>query len=161
MISGSLIYVFCLLFLYLLKITSLLVEFILMNCLIITGHVSLLFCMLNNLRLDARILLCWMWIFLCSYEFFELCSRMQLSFPGGSVAKNPSVNAGDAGDTDSIPGLGRSSSRKYQSTPVFLHGKPQGQRSLVGYGPWFSESDSAEHTCSYAIWKQSVLSGLL
>ena len=67
---------FCLLFLYSLKITSLLVEFILMNCLIIMGHVSLLFCMLNNLRLDARMLLCWMWIFLCSYEFFELCSMM-------------------------------------------------------------------------------------
>ena len=27
-------------------------------------------------------------------------------------------------------------SRKWQSTPVFLPGKSQGQRSLVGYHPW-------------------------
>ena len=64
--SGSLIYVFLLSSMSVLKITSLLVEFILMNCLIIMDCVSLFLCMLNNLRLDARILLCWMWIFLCS-----------------------------------------------------------------------------------------------
>ena len=29
-------------------------------------------------------------------------------FPDGSVVKNPPANAGDAGDTGSIPGLGRS-----------------------------------------------------
>ena len=29
-------------------------------------------------------------------------------FPGGSVVKNPSANAGAAGDTSSIPGSGRS-----------------------------------------------------
>ena len=29
------------------------------------------------------------------------------NFPGGSVVKNPSANAGDAGDMDSIPGSGR------------------------------------------------------
>ena len=28
-------------------------------------------------------------------------------FPGGAVAKNPSANAGDAGDPVWIPGLGR------------------------------------------------------
>ena len=26
--------------------------------------------------------------------------------------------------------------RKWQPTPVFLPGKPHGQRSLVGYSPW-------------------------
>ena len=31
-----------------------------------------------------------------------------MGFPGGSVVKNPPANAGDAGDADSIPGLGRS-----------------------------------------------------
>ena len=30
-----------------------------------------------------------------------------LGFPGGSVVKNLPVNAGDAGDVDLIPGLGR------------------------------------------------------
>ena len=30
-----------------------------------------------------------------------------LDFPGGSVVKNPSASAGDAGDVGSIPGLER------------------------------------------------------
>ena len=35
--------------------------------------------------------------------------------------------------------------RKWQPTPVFLHGKSHGQRSLVGYNPWGSkESDMTE-----------------
>ena len=31
-----------------------------------------------------------------------------MSFPGGSVVKNPPANAGDSGDMGLIPGLGRS-----------------------------------------------------
>ena len=31
-----------------------------------------------------------------------------VGFPGGSVVKNPLVNAEDVGDTGSVPGLGRS-----------------------------------------------------
>ena len=31
-----------------------------------------------------------------------------MAFPGGSVAKNQPVDAGDAGDSGSTPGLGRS-----------------------------------------------------
>ena len=31
-----------------------------------------------------------------------------LGFPGGSVVKSPSTNAGDIGDVHSIPGSGRS-----------------------------------------------------
>ena len=35
--------------------------------------------------------------------------------------------------------------RKWQSTPVFLPGKFQGQRSLVGYSPWgCKELDTTE-----------------
>ena len=35
--------------------------------------------------------------------------------------------------------------RKWQPTPVFLPGKPQEQRSLVGYRPWgHKESDMTE-----------------
>ena len=30
-----------------------------------------------------------------------------MGFPDGSVVKNPPVNAEDAGDSSSIPGLGR------------------------------------------------------
>ena len=52
------------------------------------------------------------------------------------VVKNPPVNAGDMRDKGSIPGLGRSCGRKWQSTPVFLPGEFHGQRRLVGYSPW-------------------------
>ena len=31
-----------------------------------------------------------------------------MDFPGGTVIKNPPVNAGDAGDSDSVPGSERS-----------------------------------------------------
>ena len=71
-----------------------------------------------------------------------------LGFPGGSVVKNPPVNAGDAGDVDLITGLGRSPGRKWQPTAVFLPGKSHGQKSLVGYSPWgCKESDMIEYTC--------------
>ena len=42
------------------------------------------------------------WSLIISYLY--LCS----GFPGGSMVKNPPANAGDTGDTGSIPGLGRS-----------------------------------------------------
>ena len=54
---------------------------------------------------------------------------MERGFPGSSVVKNLSVNAGDA---DSIPGSGRFPwRRKWQPTPVFLPGKSHRQRSLA------------------------------
>ena len=33
---------------------------------------------------------------------------MNLGFPGGLAIKNPPANAGDTGDSGSVPGLGRS-----------------------------------------------------
>ena len=40
--------------------------------------------------------------------------------------------------------------RKWQSTPVFLPGKSNGQRSLAGYSPWgHKELDTTEHTRAY------------
>ena len=64
------------------------------------------------------------------------------------VVKNLPANAGDARDSGSIPGLGRSPwRRKWQPTPVFLPGESHGQGSLVGYSPWrHKESDMAEAT---------------
>ena len=41
----------------------------------------------------------------------SLCVKFAINsvgFPGGSVVKNPSTNAGDTGDVHSIPGSGRS-----------------------------------------------------
>ena len=54
-------------------------------------------------------------------------------FPGGIVAKNLAANARDGRDVGSIPGLGRSSRRARQPTPVFLPREFHGQRSLAGY----------------------------
>ena len=40
--------------------------------------------------------------------------------------------------------------RKWQPTPVFLHGESQGQRSLVGCSPWGrTESDTTKATQQY------------
>ena len=54
-------------------------------------------------------------------------------FPGGSDGKESACNAGDPG---LIAGLGIPWRRKWQSTPVFLPGEFNGQRSLAGYSPW-------------------------
>ena len=67
-------------------------------------------------------------------------------FFGGSDSKESACNAGDPGDTGSIPGLGGSLEQEIQhSTPVFLPGISCGQRSLVGYNPQsHKESDTTE-----------------
>ena len=63
-----------------------------------------------------------------------------MGFLGGSVVKNPSVNAGDV---EFNPWVRKVTwKRRWQSTPVFLPGKSRRQRSLVGYSPWgLKESD--------------------
>ena len=53
------------------------------------------------------------------------------AFPGGSVVKNLPANAGDVGNTDSIPRSGRFP-RVGDPTPVFLPGRFHGQRRMVG-----------------------------
>ena len=52
--------------------------------------------------------------------------------------KNSPGSAGDAEDVGSVPGSGRSpgQGRAWQPTPVFMPGKPHGQKSLVGCNPW-------------------------
>ena len=53
---------------------------------------------------------------------------------GGSDGKESACNAGDP---DSIPGLGRFPWRRgWQPTRVFLPGEFHGQRSLAGRSPW-------------------------
>ena len=52
------------------------------------------------------------------------------------MVKNLPANAGDAGDMGLDSWVRRIPwRRKWQPTPVFLPGKSQGQRSLVGYSP--------------------------
>ena len=64
-----------------------------------------------------------------------------MSFPGGSVVKNPRASVGVFN-----PWVGKMPwSRKWQPTPVFLPGKFHGQRNLAGYRPWGrKESDMTE-----------------
>ena len=65
---------------------------------------------------------------------------------GGPVVKNLPAKELEAGDTSSIPGLGRSPGgggrRKWQPTSVFLLGESHEQRSLVG--------------CSYGVAKSRI-----
>ena len=67
----------------------------------------------------------------------------EMGFPGGSVVKNLSDYSGDTGDAFN-PWVGKIPwRRKWQPTPVFLPGKSNGQRNLVGYSPWdCKESDT-------------------
>jgi len=48
----------------------------------------------------------------------------------------------DAGDAGLIPGSEISWRRKWQFIPIFLPGKSHGQRSLAGYSPSFSKSQT-------------------
>ena len=51
------------------------------------------------------------------------------------MVKNAPDNAGDTGDMGSIPVQEELWRREWQPTPVFLPGKPCGQRSLAVYNP--------------------------
>ena len=68
-------------------------------------------------------------------HFVYLFIRWWKGFPGGSVIKNLSTDAEDAGDVGLIPGSGRSPRRGNDNPlhPVFLPGESNGQRSLVDY----------------------------
>ena len=74
--------------------------------------------------------------------------RPNKGFPSGSVVKNLLANAGDTGDMNSIPGLGRSLGGGYGiSFQYSCLANPHGQRSLEGYSPWGrKESDMTEVT---------------
>ena len=53
------------------------------------------------------------------------------SFPSGSAVKNPPANAGDAGDTGSIPGLGR-----YPKEEMATHSSILAWRIPMDRGAW-------------------------
>ena len=71
---------------------------------------------------------------------------MSVGFPGGSVGQESDYSAGDAGDTGSIPGLGRSPGGGHGNPLQYsCWENPPGQRSLVGYSPQGrKESDTIE-----------------
>ena len=76
--------------------------------------------------------------------------------PSGSGVKNQPANAGDAGDTDSVPRSG-SSPGVGGPIPVFLPEGFHGQRSLVGYRPQVAESRPWSSTHTTAQWETLVL----
>ena len=67
-------------------------------------------------------------------------------FPSGLMEKNLPTNAGDAGDANPIPELGRPPGERNGLAPVFLPAKVHGQRSPAGYSPWGCKKlDTTEH----------------
>ena len=72
-----------------------------------------------------------------NYLNLQLNDKLQSErgFPGGSVIKNP-----PACITQGLPCVRKIPwRRKWRPTPVFLPGKPHGQRILAGYNPWGRE----------------------
>ena len=75
-----------------------------------------------------------------------------MGFPGGTVVKNPPANAGDTGDTGSIPGSGRSSAGGHGNPLQYSCLKNSSDR-----GSWWAstrvrkESVTTEHACTYHI----------
>ena len=73
----------------------------------------------------------------------------------GAVVKNPPVSAGDARDLGYSRVRKISWSRRWQPTPVFLHGEFHGQRSLMGYSPLGSQLDMTELLSMHTYLMQS------
>ena len=69
-------------------------------------------------------------------------TKLYQGFPGGSSGKEPACQC------RFNPWVGKILLRRaWQSTPVFLPGESQGQRSLAGCSPWGrTESDTTEAT---------------
>ena len=84
-------------------------------------------------------------------EWGKLSRTFKKEWANCTVVKNSPANAGDTGDSGSIPGLRRSPGGGH-SNPLQCSclENSHGQRSLVGYSPWgCKESDMAEHACNH------------
>ena len=77
-------------------------------------------------------------------------------FPGGSVVKNPSASAGGVG---LIPGSGRSPG-EWQSTPLFLPGKPTtedpGGLQSMGFAKRVRQGLATKQQQQQVAWKHEV-----
>ena len=72
-------------------------------------------------------------------------------FPGGASGKEPACQCRRYKRHEFNPWVGKIPWRKkWQHTPVFLSGKPYGQRKLVHYSPWdHKESDTTKQLTQY------------
>ena len=83
-------------------------------------------------------------------------SGCKWGFPGGSVVKNPSNNAGDTGDMSSLPGTGRSSGGRngnplhYLAWNIPWTEEPGGLQSIGSQRVGHDKSDLA---CTYRVVK--------
>ena len=75
-----------------------------------------------------------------------------MGFPGGTMVKNLPANAGDAGDTGSVPGLGRSPGGRngnlLQYSCLENYTDRGAWQATVG-GGGYKESDSTKNTDTY------------
>ena len=69
----------------------------------------------------------------------EMRSHPFEDFPGGSGGEESACNTGDLGSTR---GLGSSLVKGMTTHPSIQVGEFPGQRSLVGYSPWGSQSQT-------------------
>ena len=70
-----------------------------------------------------------------------------MGFPGGSVVKNPPASAGDTGNMDSIPGLGRSLGGGNGSPLQY-----SGLENPMDRGAWWATVHSKELDVTEATW---------
>ena len=85
-------------------------------------------------------------------QYIDWYQSKLMGFPGGSVVKDPPVNAGDTRDAGCIPGSGRSPAAGCNPLQYSCLENPHGQRSLVGYSPWCcKESDMTERLSTQSI----------
>ena len=89
---------------------------------------------------------------------------LSLGFPGGSVGKILVCSAEDTRDMGFDSWIRKIPQRRaWQTTPVFLPGESQGQRSLAGYSPLVAKSqtglkwlNTAQHIFEFIHWCRYV-----
>ena len=87
---------------------------------------------------------------------WTVCVHMHTceGFLGDASGKEPACQCRRPQRRRFNPWVGKISWRRaWRPTPVFLPGKPQGRRSLVGYSPWVAGSDVTEQLHSLHLVK--------
>ena len=81
---------------------------------------------------------------------------MTIRYLGASQVTNLPVNAGDARDAGSIPGLGRSPGKEMETHSSVLAGKSYGQRNIVVYSTWGCKVSDTTELLSMHNWTHYV-----
>ena len=88
------------------------------------------------------------WVGKIHWRRDKLPTPISLGFPCGSAGKESTCNAGDLGETW-VQSLGWEDPLEMGYCPLFLPGKSNRRRSLEGYSPQCSESDTTEQLHFY------------